>query len=78
MLAGRRAFVVGALLLATTSWPSSAHDIYTYLKDEAGASCCNERDCRSSTLPRNCGRRGDASGRKLDCCAEMTPSNTAH
>ena len=32
MLAGRRAFVVGALLLATTSWPSSAHDIYTSSK----------------------------------------------
>ena len=46
MLAGRRAFVVGALLLATTSWPSFTHDIYTSLKDETGASCCNERDCR--------------------------------
>jgi len=44
MLVGR--LIVGGMLLATSSWPSPAHDIYMSLKDETGASCCNDRDCR--------------------------------
>src|SRR5262245_7441768 len=38
--------VLGAMLLATTSWPTQAHDIYVGLKDSSGESCCNDRDCR--------------------------------
>jgi hypothetical protein len=26
--------------------PTQAHDIYSHLTDEAGASCCDDRDCR--------------------------------
>ena len=37
--------VIGAMLVAIASWPSSAHDIYAGLKDSAGASCCSDRDC---------------------------------
>ena len=37
---------LGGMLLAVTSLRSPAHDIYTDLKDEVGASCCHERDCR--------------------------------
>src|SRR5262245_61358832 len=37
---------LGSMLLATTGWPTQAHDIYTALKDRFGDSCCNERDCR--------------------------------
>ena len=31
-----------------TSWPSQtdAHDIYMTLKNRAGMSCCNDRECR--------------------------------
>jgi len=44
VLRGRLAVV--SMLLATASWPTQAHDIYTNLKDEVGASCCNDNDCR--------------------------------
>src|SRR5262245_31461093 len=33
-------------MLLATNWPTQAHDIYTNLKDEIGASCCNDHDCR--------------------------------
>src|SRR5262245_26614989 len=37
---------LGSMLLATTGWPTQAHDIYTALKDRFGESCCNDHDCR--------------------------------
>jgi hypothetical protein len=35
-------------LVIIASWPApvEAHDIYTTLTDNAGESCCHERDCR--------------------------------
>jgi len=37
---------LGGMLLATASWPTQAHDIYSNLRDKGGESCCNDRDCR--------------------------------
>src|SRR5215207_5049181 len=33
------------LLIALSSTPVTAHDIYSNLVDERGASCCSEHDC---------------------------------
>jgi hypothetical protein len=41
-----RPLALGAMFVATTSWPTQAHDIYANLKDEVGESCCHDRDCR--------------------------------
>ena len=47
MLVGlTKRLVLGGIALGIASWPSSAHDIYTSLKDSTGASCCNDHDCR--------------------------------
>ena len=37
---------VAVVLAASVPLPSQAHDIYSQLKDKAGASCCDNRDCR--------------------------------
>jgi hypothetical protein len=31
--------------------PTLAHDIYSHLTDETGASCCDDGDCRPAALP---------------------------
>src|SRR5215208_2577789 len=35
-----------AILSMGPEFPLEAHDIYSHLTDTAGASCCNEHDCR--------------------------------
>jgi hypothetical protein len=34
------------ITLFASSTPIEAHDIYSHLMDNSGASCCNETDCR--------------------------------
>ena len=50
LLGGASAATVYAIvsLGLITSWPSQidAHDIYMTLKNRAGMSCCNDRECR--------------------------------
>jgi len=41
-----RTAVVSAVLVAGLPLPIQAHDIYSQLRDEGGASCCDDRDCR--------------------------------
>jgi hypothetical protein len=41
-----RLALVAVLLCLGIELPAEAHDIYSGLKDAAGASCCNEHDCR--------------------------------
>ena len=51
LLGGAAAWPLNSALVSlaiAVSWPEpiKAHDIYSALKDSAGVSCCNERDCR--------------------------------
>jgi hypothetical protein len=39
-------FAFGVLILVL-SWPASAHDQYTDLKDPFGFSCCGNQDCEA-------------------------------
>ena len=49
MLAGQRAFVRWGLVSCNNKLAVfQAHDIYTYLRDETEASCCNKRSCRTA------------------------------
>ncbi len=41
----RTAFV-SAALVTSMAGPIQAHDIYSHLRDERGASCCDDQDCR--------------------------------
>ena len=41
-----RAALIPAVLFTSLPLPTIAHDIYSHLKDEVGASCCDDRDCR--------------------------------
>ena len=41
-----RTVFVAAVLVANLPLPIQAHDIYSHLRDEAGGSCCDNRDCR--------------------------------
>ena len=42
-MSSRTALVAVVLV---TSLPLQAHDIYSHLRDEAGGSCCEDRDCQ--------------------------------
>ena len=44
-MSSRTAFVV-AVLVTNLPLPIQAHDIYSHLRDEVGASCCDDQDCR--------------------------------
>ena len=35
-----------ACVVAAATLPLQAHDLYSHLKDAAGGSCCDDRDCR--------------------------------
>ena len=41
-----RTAVVAAVLVTSLLRPTLARDIYSHLRDETGASCCDDRDCR--------------------------------
>jgi hypothetical protein len=41
----RTAFVSVGLIIGLPL-PAPAHDIYSHLRDERGASCCDDQDCR--------------------------------
>ncbi|WP_162820635.1 hypothetical protein [Microvirga calopogonii] len=41
-----RTALMAAVLVANLPLPIQAHDIYSHLRDEEGASCCDDRDCR--------------------------------
>ena len=41
-----RTALVAVVLVASLPLPIRAHDIYSHLIDEVGASCCDNRDCR--------------------------------
>jgi hypothetical protein len=41
-----RTALVAVVLVASLPLPIRAHDIYSHLLDEVGASCCDNRDCR--------------------------------
>ena len=41
-----RTALISVVLAANLSLPLQAHDIYSHLMDEAGASCCDDQDCR--------------------------------
>jgi hypothetical protein len=41
-----RLALVAVLLCLGSELPAGAHGIYSGLTDAAGASCCNEHDCR--------------------------------
>jgi hypothetical protein len=41
-----RSAVIALVLAAGLPLPLQAHDIYSHLKDQTGASCCDDRDCR--------------------------------
>ncbi len=44
-MSSRTAFV-SAVLVVSLPGSIQAHDIYSHLTDERGASCCDDRDCR--------------------------------
>jgi hypothetical protein len=44
-MSSRTAFMA-AVLVINLPLPGLAHDIYSHLRDEVGASCCDNRDCR--------------------------------
>ena len=44
-MSSRTAFVA-AVLVTNLPLPIQAHDIYSHLVDEVGASCCDDKDCR--------------------------------
>jgi hypothetical protein len=41
-----RTALIAVVLAANLSLPLQAHDIYSHLRDEVGASCCDDQDCR--------------------------------
>jgi hypothetical protein len=41
-----RTALVAVVLAASLPLPLQAHDIYSHLRDEAGGSCCEDRDCQ--------------------------------
>jgi hypothetical protein len=41
-----RTAIMAVVLTASLPLPIQAHDIYSHLLDEVGASCCDDRDCR--------------------------------
>jgi hypothetical protein len=41
-----RAALISTILITSLPLPTQAHDIYSHLVDEVGASCCDNRDCR--------------------------------
>ncbi len=41
-----RTALIAVVLAASLPLPLQAHDIYSHLMDEVGASCCDNRDCR--------------------------------
>jgi hypothetical protein len=41
-----RTALVSAVLIIGLPLPTPAHDIYSPLRDERGASCCDDQDCR--------------------------------
>ena len=41
-----RTALVAVVLAASLPLPIQAHDIYSHLMDEVGASCCDDQDCR--------------------------------
>jgi hypothetical protein len=41
-----RTAIVVAVLVTNLPLPALAHDIYSHLMDEVGASCCDDQDCR--------------------------------
>jgi hypothetical protein len=41
-----RTALVAVVLAASVPPPIHAHDLYSHLSDEVGASCCDNRDCR--------------------------------
>ena len=44
-MCSRTAFAA-VVLVTSLPLPIQAHDIYSHLKDQAGASCCDDGDCR--------------------------------
>ena len=44
-MSSKTAFV-SAVLVTGFALPIQAHDIYSHLRDQLGASCCNDQDCR--------------------------------
>ena len=44
-MSSRTAFMA-AVLVINLPLPGLAHDIYSHLRDEAGGSCCEDRDCQ--------------------------------
>jgi hypothetical protein len=41
-----RTALIAVVLAANLSLPLQAHDIYSHLRDEVGASCCDDQNCR--------------------------------
>jgi hypothetical protein len=41
-----RTALISAVLVISLPLPIPAHDIYSHLWDERGASCCDDQDCR--------------------------------
>jgi hypothetical protein len=41
-----RAALISTVLIISLPLPIQAHDIYSHLKDEEGASCCDDQDYR--------------------------------
>jgi hypothetical protein len=41
-----RTALTSAVLIISVPLPTSAHDIYSHLRDERGESCCDDQDCR--------------------------------
>jgi hypothetical protein len=44
-MSSRTAFMA-AVLVISLPLPIRAHDLYSHLMDEVGASCCDDQDCR--------------------------------
>jgi hypothetical protein len=41
-----RSALISAVLVTSLPLPTQAHDLYSYLMDAWGDSCCDNRDCR--------------------------------
>jgi hypothetical protein len=41
-----RAILISTVLITGLPLPTQAHDIYSHLVDDVGASCCDNRDCQ--------------------------------
>ena len=44
-----RTALTSAVLIISVPLPTSAHDIYSHLRDERGESCCDDQDCRPAS-----------------------------